>query len=81
VRGVAGQYRLPLAMMAPSWGPRGPRPGGCRSWTSCAPVAAERDGPGAGVAVGVAGIGQDVAERDARLGHRGQHRDQGPGRS
>ena len=41
---------------------------------------AEREGPGAGVAVGVAGVGQDVAERDAVSGHRGQHRDQGAGR-
>ena len=28
----------------------------------------------------VAGVGQDVAERDAVSGHRGQHRDQGAGR-
>jgi hypothetical protein len=41
---------------------------------------AERDGPGGGVAVGVAGVGQDVAERDAVAGHLGQHRDQGAGR-
>ncbi len=26
---------------------------------------AEREGPGVGVAVGVAGVGEDVAERDA----------------
>ena len=40
----------------------------------------ERDGPGSGVAVGVAGVGQDVAERDAVAGHRGRRRDQGAGR-
>jgi len=40
----------------------------------------ERDSPGAGVAVGVAGVGQDVAEADAVAGHRGQHGDQGAGR-
>ena len=33
---------------------------------------AERDGPGSGVAVGVAGVGEDVAERDAVFGHAGQ---------
>ena len=37
----------------------------------------ERDGPGAGVAVGVAGVGQDVAERDPLAGHRGQHGSEG----
>ncbi len=37
---------------------------------------AQRDGPGAGVAVGVAGIGEHVAERDALAGHRGQHADE-----
>ena len=31
---------------------------------------AERDGPGAGVAVGVAGVGQDVAEEEAAAGMR-----------
>jgi hypothetical protein len=30
---------------------------------------AERDGPGLGVAVGVAGVGEDVAERDSVCGH------------
>ena len=79
-RGVTGQYRLPLAMMAPSWVPRGPRSDGCRSWTRLRPGGAQRDGPAPGVAVGVPGIGQDVAERDAGRGHRGQHRDQGAGR-
>ena len=29
----------------------------------------QRDGPGLGVAVGVAGVGEHVAERDAGLGH------------
>ncbi len=33
---------------------------------------AEWDGPGGGGAVGVAGVGQDVAERDAGRGHAGQ---------
>jgi hypothetical protein len=33
----------------------------------------ERDGPGSGVAVGVAGVVEDVAERDPLAGHRGQH--------
>ena len=32
----------------------------------------ERDGPGVRVAVGVAGVRQDVAERDPGGGHRGQ---------
>jgi hypothetical protein len=41
---------------------------------------AHRDGPGGGVAVGVAGVGQDVAEGDAVGGHRGEHGDQGAGR-
>ena len=67
-------------MMAPWWVPRGPRSSGCRSWTSWAPAQAQRHRPGAGVAVGVAGVSQDVAERDAVLGHRCQHRDQGAGR-
>ena len=34
---------------------------------------AQRQGPGAGVAVGVAGVIQDVAERDPLAGQRGQH--------
>ena len=38
---------------------------------------AEGEGPGGRVAVGVAGVGEDVAERDAVSGHAGQHRDQG----
>ena len=65
-------------MMAPWWVPRGPRSEGCRSWTSWAPDCAERDGPGAGVAVGVAGVGQDVAERDAA--GRASRSAPGPGR-
>ena len=40
---------------------------------------AERDGPGAGVAVGVAGVGEDVAEADAVFGHAGDG-DEGAGR-
>jgi hypothetical protein len=35
----------------------------------------ERECPGGGVAVGVAGVGEHVAERDACRGHRGQDRD------
>ena len=79
-RGVAGQYRLPLAMIAPSWVPLGPRSWGCRSWTSCAPAGAQRERPGGGVAVGVAGVGEDVAERDPGGGHRGQHGGEGADR-
>ena len=71
-RGVCGQYRLPLAMMAPWWVPCGPRSCGCSSWMSCGAGLAERDGPGCGVAVGVAGVGGDVAQRDALAGHGGQ---------
>ena len=40
----------------------------------------ERDGPGAGVAVGVAGIIEDVAERDPLAGQRGQHGGEGADR-
>ncbi len=68
-----GQYRFPLAMMAPWWVPLGPEnvvrvqvldQGGAGG--------SERDGPGVRVAVGVAGIGEYVAERDPGGGHRGQ---------
>ena len=38
-RGVPGQYRLPLLMIAPSWVPLGPRSCGCRSWMRLAPAA------------------------------------------
>ena len=38
---------------------------------------AEGDGPGGGVAVGVAGVVEHVAERDAGGGHLEQHGDQG----
>ena len=38
---------------------------------------AHRQGPGAGVAVGVAGVGEHVAETDPGRGHRGQHGGQG----
>ena len=41
---------------------------------------AERDGPGAGVAVGVAGVTQDAAEADAGRWHAGQDREEGAGR-
>ena len=37
--GVAGQYRLPLEMMAPWWVPWGPRSPGCRSVMIWAPAA------------------------------------------
>ncbi|HTQ92006.1 MAG TPA: hypothetical protein VMK84_21175, partial [Streptosporangiaceae bacterium] len=40
----------------------------------------EREGPGGGVAVGVAGVGEDVAGRDAVCWHPGQDGDQGAGR-
>ncbi len=40
----------------------------------------ERDGPGSGVAVGVAGVVEDVAERDPLAGHRGQHGSEGADR-
>ena len=33
---------------------------------------AQRDGPGGGVAVGVAGVGEDVAQGYAVAGHAGQ---------
>ncbi len=42
--------------------------------------AAERDGPGSGVAVGVPGVGDDVAERDAGRGHPHQDGEQGADR-
>ena len=64
-------------MIAPAWVPRGPRSWGCRSWISCAPARRQRDGPGGGVAVGVAGVGEHVAERDAGRWHAGQDGDQG----
>ena len=41
---------------------------------------AQRQRPGISVAVGVAGVGEDVAERDAGGGHRGQDGDQGADR-
>jgi hypothetical protein len=41
---------------------------------------AQRNGPGDGVAVGVPGVVQDVAEADAGRGHTGQDGDQGAGR-
>ena len=40
----------------------------------------ERDGPGSGVAVGVAGVAEDVAERDLLAGHRGQRGSEGADR-
>ena len=67
-------------MMAPWWVPLGPRSCGCRSWTSCGAGGAQRQRPGAGVAVGVAGVGEHVAETDPGCGHRGQHGHQGADR-
>ena len=67
-------------MMAPSWVPLGPRSCGCRSWTSCGAGGAQRDRPGGGVAVGVAGVVEDVAERDSLAGQRGQHGGEGADR-
>ena len=40
----------------------------------------QRDGPGSGVAVGVAGVAEDVAERDPVAGHCGQHGGEGADR-
>ena len=40
----------------------------------------QRDGPGSGVAVGIAGVIEDVAERDLLAGHRGQHGSEGADR-
>jgi hypothetical protein len=61
-------------MMAPSWVPLGPLfiVVGVQVLDELRPGLAERERPGAGVAVGVAGIGEDVAERDPGGGHRGQ---------
>ena len=67
-------------MMAPWWVPRGPRSERVQVLDQLRAGLPEREGPGAGVAVGVAGVGQDVAEADAVAGHRGEHRDQGAGR-
>ena len=66
-------------MIAPWWVPlvRGHEDGG-PGRAGAGP--AERDRPGGGVAVRVAGVGEDVAERDACRGHRGQHGDQGADR-
>ncbi len=41
---------------------------------------AQRDGPGGGVAVGVAGIGEDVAERELLPGHGGEDGGEGADR-
>jgi hypothetical protein len=41
---------------------------------------AQRDGPGIGVGVGVAGIAEDVAETDPGGGHRGQDGGEGADR-
>ena len=44
------------------------------------PGAPERERPGVCVAVGVAGVVEDVAERDSLAGHRGQHGGEGADR-
>ena len=66
-------------MTAPSCVPLGPR-----SWVQVLDQlgagAPERDGPGLGVAVGVAGVVDDVAERDAVAGHAQQDGGQHAGR-
>src|SRR5260370_16535271 len=67
-------------MMARWWVRWGPRSEGCRSWTSCARAWRSGIGPGGGGAVGVAGVVEDVAERDAGGGHAEQDGGQGAGR-
>ena len=67
-------------MIAPLVGAPGPAVVGVQVLDELGAGLAERDGPGGGVAVGVAGVVQDVAERDAGCGHAGQHGDQGAGR-
>ena len=47
--------------------------GGVRVLDKLRPGDAEREGPGVRVAVGVARVGEDVAERDPGGGHAGQH--------
>jgi len=54
-----------------------PRSWGWRSWTMLCAGGPERDGPGARVAVGVAGIVEDVAGAGSLAGHRGQARGEG----
>ena len=44
------------------------------------PGGPQRESPGGGVAVGVAGIVKDVAEREPLAGHRGQHGGEGADR-
>jgi hypothetical protein len=56
-------------------GPAGAAVGRVQVLDQLRPGQAQRHRPGPGVAVGVAGVGQDAAGRDARRGHRGQHRD------
>ena len=78
---VAGQYRqVPVGDDGAVVGAAGAAVGGVQVLDQLGAGLPERDGPGPGVAVGVAGVGEDVAGRDAVAGHRGQHRDQGAGR-
>ena len=72
-RGVAGQYRFPLAMIGAVVGSAGAAVVRVQVLDQAGAGSAQRDGPGAGDAVGVAGVGQDVAERDAAGWHRGEH--------
>lgn len=67
-------------MIAPWWVPRGPRPSGVQVGDQAGVGGAERGGPGCRDAVGVAGVGQDLAQGDAGGRHRGEHAGQGGGR-
>ena len=67
-------------MIAPWMVPWGPRSAGAGLHQLRA-GGAQRQRPGGGVAVGVARVSQDVAERDAVSGHAGQHRGQGADRA
>ena len=58
-------------MIAPWWVPLGPLLG-MEVLDELGAGGPQRDGPGAGVAVGVAGIVEDVAEGGPGGGHRGQ---------
>ena len=60
-------------MMAPWLVPLGPRSWGWRSWDQGGSGPAERGRPVPRDAMGVAGVGQDVAQRDAGGGHGRQH--------
>ena len=58
-------------MMAPWWVPLGPLFVRVQVLDELRPGQAERQCPGVGVAVRVAGIAEDVAERDSLAGQRG----------